>query len=636
MVRLSRGRAAGAAAPLFLGLYLAATGATPPRARGEDTAPSVAATGSRALVSFRALDLEGKIHVVGTGRGPRATAVVFLATDCPISNRALAGLAALARARSDADLNVLGVLSDPALPRAKAVSFAREYQVGFPLVLDATGDLARRLAPTHTPEVFLVGREGSLLYRGRIDDAYLALGKPQAQVKHRDLEEAIAAVLSGASPLVERTTPVGCAFEAWSVQTKQPETITWARHVAPILAANCVECHRAGAIAPFSLETFALAAKRARTVAEVTESRYMPPWHATPGFGHFADERRLSEREIDLLARWARAGAPEGDPAEAPPAPAFPSSWPLGEPDLVFQMPQDFEVPASGPDIYRAFVLDKKIPDDSYVVAIDFRPGEPTVVHHALVYLDGNGVARRLEKQAGGNGYPAFGGPHFVPAGSLSGWAPGAQPAFLPDGYGRAVKKDQDVVVQMHYHPSGKAERDRSSLAVYLAKKPIQKVVAWLPLWNENIRILPDESRYLRHAAVTLPCDITVIGVVPHMHLIGREMKVEATGPAGEKIPLVWVQDWDFRWQGQYTYAEPLRLPAGTRITLEARYDNSKDNPQNPSVPPREVEFGEQTTDEMCLCFVTYAVDRPDDLKKVRAALGREAPEPARPRKDWH
>jgi mono/diheme cytochrome c family protein len=541
--------------------------ALPVRVRGDERAADGAAIGS--AVSFRALDLEGKLVRVGTGHGSRATAVVFLGTECPISNRAIPDLKALAKAKAKDEVELLGVVSDPSLTRAKAVEWAKQFQIDFPVAFDASGEVAARLAPTHTPEAFLIARDGTLLYRGRIDDGYTDITRPQGRVAHKDLEEAIDAVKGGAFPANPRTTPVGCAFEAWTVKKDAPPT--FARDVAPILYAHCADCHHPGAIGPFSLLSYEDAAKRARTIAKVTGNRYMPPWKAAPAYGHFADERRLSDREIGVLAAWANAQAPQGDAAEQPPAPVFSSEWPLGEPDLVVKMPKEYEVPASGPDIYRAFVLDTKIPDDQHVVAMDFRPGAPTVVHHCLVYLDSNGVARALEKQAGGNGYPAFGGPHFVPSGSLSGWAPGAQPSFMPEGCGRVVRKGQDIVVQMHYHPNGKVEHDQSSIAIYFAKKPIQKLVSWLPLWNQNIDIHANEKTYLRHAAVTLPVDVTVIGIAPHMHLIGREMKVEAKTPEGEVVPLVWIPDWDFRWQGQYTYATPLHLKKGTRLTMEAR-----------------------------------------------------------------
>jgi mono/diheme cytochrome c family protein len=617
-------------------LWVVGLGLVSPGGRASGEGAEEAAAPVTSSVEFRALDLDGALRTVGMGHGARASAVVFLATECPISNRAVTTLNALARdVRGEVD--VLGVLSDPTLSRAKAKEWTKQYALEFPVLFDASGDLARRLAPSHTPEAFLIARDGALVYRGRIDDAYLELGKPQARVTRRDLADAVAACMSGTPAPVARTSPVGCAFEAWTVKaTTSAPQVTFARDVAPILYTHCADCHHPGAIGPFSLLTYEDAAKRARTIAQVTTSRYMPPWRAAPGFGHFADERRLSDREIEVLAEWARLQAPLGDPKELPPTPVFSSSWALGEPDLVVPMPHEFEVPASGPDIYRCFVLEQKIPDDSYVVAVDFRPGAPTVVHHCLVFLDTSGAARRLEKDAGGNGYPAFGGPHFVPAGSLSGWAPGAQPALLPSGCGRPVKKDMDIVIQMHYHPNGKVEHDRSTLALYFAKKPIEKVVGWVPLWNENIDILPDEAHYTRHAGLTLPMDVTVIGIVPHMHLIGHEMKVVAKTPEGETIPLIWIPDWAFRWQGQYTYSTPLHLKKGTRISLEAIYDNSSANAQNPNDPPQEVTFGEQTTDEMCLCFLTLAVDGLEDLRTVRRALSQEKREPARPpKKVW-
>jgi hypothetical protein len=280
-------------------------------------------------------------------------------------------------------------------------------------------------------------------------------------------------------------------------------------------------------------------------------------------------------------------------------------------------------VPASGADIYRAFVLKADIPEDTWVAASEFRPGAPSVVHHCLVYLDTSGAARAKEEAAGGNGYPSFGGPGFLPAGSLGGWAPGAVPHYLPDGTGRLIKAGSDIVVQIHYHPNGKPESDQSQLALYFAKTPVDRPVNWLSVQNNRIDIPAGKNDYKKEASLELPCPVTVIGVTPHMHLLGKQMKAAATLPTGEIVPLIDVA-WDFKWQDQYQYKEPLRLPTGTKIHMEAVFDNSAENAANPNDPPKRVRFGEQTTDEMCFLFMTVAFDNKADQKKARRAIFEE------------
>ncbi|MBI3725876.1 redoxin domain-containing protein [bacterium] len=577
--------------------------------RGEDRVPvvqDVAPLGSPVASGLKVMDTKGQVHTIGTP-DTKATALVFLSTECPIAQKYVPELNSISRRHSQEGVVLMGVVSDPTLTRAAAAEHVKKYQLEFPLVFDASGELAVRFRPTHTPEAFVVGADGAILYRGRIDDQWRDLGKINLRVSQHDLDDAIAAVVAGKPVATAVTTPVGCAFEPWSTGAL-PQKVTWTRDVAPIVNMHCVSCHRPGAIAPFSLTNYEEVAKRVKTVNAVTKTRYMPPWHAEPGFGHFRDERRLSEREIALIAAWKDAGAPEGDRADLPPSCALETGWTLGEPDLVLKMPKAFEVPAKSDDIYRAFVLKADIPEDKFVTAIEFRPGAPTVVHHCITYLDTSGVARKKEAAAGGFGYVAFGGPGFTPSGSLGGWAPGATPSFLPDGMARHLPKKADIVCQIHYHPNGKAELDQSSVGIYFAKKAVTHTIHDIPLLNPNVDIPAGDSRYKREIKITLPIEVTVIGIVPHMHLLGREMKVTATTPKGVVHPGIWIKDWDFRWQDQYKYDKPYVLPRGTKIEVEAYYDNSTSNPYNPNSPPKRVTWGEQTTDEMCLCFVEIAL----------------------------
>jgi hypothetical protein len=399
------------------------------------------------------------------------------------------------------------------------------------------------------------------------------------------------------------------------------EEITYTKDVAPILWKNCAQCHRPGEVGPFSLLDYEDAAKRADFIAEITASRRMPPWKPEPGYGDFLDARRLSDRELSVLARWAENGAPRGDLKDLPPPPEFPEGWRLGEPDMVVKMPEPFEVAASGRDVFRCFVIPLDIAADRTVAGVEFHPGNRLVVHHALFYLDNTGKARKLDEADAGLGYRSFGGIGFAPTGGLGGWAPGATPRRLPEGMGHMLKKGSDLVFQVHYHPNGKPEADQSELGIFFTRGPVRKIAVSFALGSRDIEIPAGESRHRVAVSMTLPADIQAVGVSPHMHWLGKEMKLEATLPDGQVVPMVWIRDWDFNWQGNYQYQKLISLPKGTRLDLEAFYDNSAENPNNPNDPPKTAHFGEQTEDEMCFCFVQFVANtRPEYVDVLRAS----------------
>jgi mono/diheme cytochrome c family protein len=414
--------------------------------------------------------------------------------------------------------------------------------------------------------------------------------------------------------------------------------VTYTKQVAPILWKNCAGCHRPGEVGPFPLLTYKDAAKRASFLKDVVAERKMPPWHAEPGFGEFHDARRLDDREIALIARWADSGAPEGDPRDLPPPPKFSEGWQLGEPDVVLKLPEPFQVPASGRDVFRCFVIPTGVARSRTVAAVEFRPGNRRVVHHALLFLDAGGKARGKDAADPGPGYASFGGVGFPPSGSLGGWAPGAMPRPLPDGVGRLLPKNADLVLQVHYHPSGKPESDQSAVGIYFTKTPTSKILVTVPIINIWLHLPAGDPHRKVTARTTVPTDVHAIGITPHMHWLGKEMRVTATLPDGTTRPVIWVKDWDFNWQGNYQYEKPLALPKGTRLDLEAYYDNSDANPRNPNHPPKDVYFGEQTTDEMCLCGVQVVPDQPSgyvELLRARAArrLRRGQDEPQSPQR---
>jgi hypothetical protein len=409
-----------------------------------------------------------------------------------------------------------------------------------------------------------------------------------------------------------------------SASVDEPVKVTFNKHIAPILFKNCSSCHRPGEVAPFSLLNYRDAAKRAKQIAAVTKSRYMPPWKPEPGHGEFHDARRLTDQEIDLITRWAESGTLEGPPADLPPTPKFTDGWQLGEPDLILTMPEPFTVKAEGPDIYQVFVVPIDNPTDKFISGFEFRPGNRRVVHHSILFLDNNGAARRKDAADPDVGYRSFGGVGFLPTGAIGGWAPGAFPRFLPDGVANVIKKGSDLVIQMHYHPSGKTETDQARVGIYFAKNPPKKMVTGIPMIQRHLNIPAGEKRYQVTASFTVPIDVQAIGITPHMHLLGREMKVTAYLPDTTLQPMIWIKDWNFNWQDQYLYSKPVRLPKGTRLVMEAYYDNSSDNPRNPNNPPKPVMWGEQTTDEMAFCPIQIIAENQEEVRLLWPAILRQ------------
>jgi hypothetical protein len=426
----------------------------------------------------------------------------------------------------------------------------------------------------------------------------------------------------GLATLLGSTRLIGHAGALHS-EPSQPVP-TYSKDIAPIVFNHCSTCHRPGQVAPFSLLTYSDAAKRAQLIGYMTESRLMPPWKPTPGFGDFKNANFLSDEEIQTIKHWVEASAPQGNPADLPAAPKFQDGWQLGQPDLILKMPQAFQVPAEGEDIYQCFVLPLNLPNGANVAAVEIHPGNKKVLHHTLLFLNDDGAAVKKDNETAEPGYRCFGGPGVKTAGALGGWVPGARPHVLPAGTATKVPPGADLIMQNHYHPSGKPESDQSEIGLYFAKGAVEKTVFSLPMLYRNLTIPAGTKNYHVASSFVTPIDIDVTAIAPHMHLLGREMKVTATLPNGEIMPLIWIKDWDFNWQGQYQFANPLLLPKGTRIELTATYDNSADNPKNPNSPPKDVHWGENTTDEMCIAFIQIQTRNPDDRFTVLLSLAQQ------------
>lgn len=413
------------------------------------------------------------------------------------------------------------------------------------------------------------------------------------------------------------------------------QTVTFNKQIAPIIYNNCSSCHRPGEAAPFSLLSYQDVAKRGKLIATVTRSRIMPPWKADVGSYAFKDERRLKDSDIALIQDWVKQGLPEGKASDAPPAPKFTSGWMLGEPDLIVEMPAPYHVPADGPDIYRNIALPLGLTEDKWITAIDMRPSARSVVHHVLYFADPAGKAHQMPAQGTEPGFSGMrpGGAETEPMG---GWAVGAQPHFLPEGLALPLKKGSDFIVQYHFHPTGKPETEKSVVGFYFAKKPPVRTLVSVqlpPTYSlfSGLDIPPGDKDFVIRDSYTLPAALDAVSIGAHAHYIGKQLKMTATLPDGQMKTLIWIKDWDFSWQDRYYFAEPVALPKGTRLDAEVHWDNSDANPRNPSNPPIEVRWGEQSKDEMgSLTLIGVPHEEPDlavlrqDLLKHRNQMARE------------
>ena len=403
---------------------------------------------------------------------------------------------------------------------------------------------------------------------------------------------------------------------------------TFTEHVAPIIFENCTSCHRPGEIGPFPLITYEDVRKRARQIAEVTGTKFMPPWHAESGHVAFLHPRVLTAEQITILKRWHENGAPEGSPKKLPKLPAFPEGWQLGKPDLVLKMDRPFKLYAEGRDIYRNFVFPLNLPEDKYVRAIEFRPGARSIVHHALFYLDVSGAAREAAAAEAQPGYEDKGraGRQFTPVG---GWAVGSNVRALPEGFAYRYPKGADLVVQTHFHPTGKAEEELTTIGLYFTDKPKQSFVGIQlpPAFGEisGIDIPAGETNYVVRDTFTLPVDVEAFAIASHAHYLAKVMTMKATLPDGHEQILLKIPDWDFAWQEQYTFKERVKLPKGTRIDTELIYDNSGTNPHNPISPPVRVKWGTMSTDEMGSITVQVVAVREEDTAALREMLKSHA-----------
>jgi len=404
---------------------------------------------------------------------------------------------------------------------------------------------------------------------------------------------------------------------------------TFTKDVAPILYKNCTSCHRPGEIAPMSLLTYEDARPRAKAIRDEISAGTMPPWHADAKVGHFLNERRLSDADRNTLLRWAAGGAPKGDPKDQPPIPKYTDGWTIGEPDLVLTLPQEYKVPADGFVEYEYLEVPTNLKEDRWVQALEVRPGNRAVVHHVIVYARTPQPERRPAafRAAQGMDIPAgqSGGPEepegqkrtrgqslFPPprrlGPSIGGFAPGTSAAVYEPGTAMLLRAGTTLILQMHYTPNGTATTDRTRVGIKFAPAVPKEELRLTALVNGALKIPAGAPDYSLAAEMTTTADVTLRQILPHTHLRGKSWEYTVTYPDGRNEVILSVPKYDFNWQTSYVFAEPLKLPKGSKLRAVAHYDNSAGNNSNPD-PTVEVHWGDQTWEEMMFSSLVYSID---------------------------
>jgi peroxiredoxin len=554
--------------------------------------PAGAERAGRAIAPFTLKDYVGKEWSLDDFRDSRVVVVAFLGNECPLVGHYAGRLVELHGRYKDRGVAFVGINANQQDSLAAMAHFARTRRVEFPLLKDAGNRVADQFAAERTPEVFVLDADRKVRYVGRIDDQY-TYGVQRPRATREYLAEALDALLAGKSPSTASTETVGCLIGRVFTSQK-PSEVTYSRQISRILQNRCVECHRPGQIGPFSLTSYREVVGWAEMIDEVVQQRRMPPWHADPKYGHFANDARLAEEDRELIRRWVAAGAPEGDPAELPPPRKFAEGWQIGRPDkIIYMADKPFQVPARGEVKYQYFIVDPGFTDDMWIAAAECRPGNRAVVHHIIVgVLTGD---RRLVGSAEDR------------SDWLAATAPGARPLLLGEGYAKLIPAGAKLVFQLHYTPNGTAQEDRSSIGLVFADPAtVKRIVTTQKAATRRLVIPPGDPNHRVDASHVFASDTLLMAMFPHMHLRGKSFRYTAVYPDGKGEILLDVPRYDFNWQNSYELVEPKLMPKGTRLECVAHFDNSESNLANPD-PTATVRWGDQTWEEMMIGYFAAA-----------------------------
>lgn len=558
----------------------------------------------RKVENFKLQDYRGAEHSLSDLGKSKLVVIAILGTECPLAKIYGPRLAELAAKYEAKGVAFIGVDANRQDSLSEIAAYARNSEIKFPLLKDPGNAIADKLGAARTPEVFVLDAGRVVRYWGRIDDR-AGVGYIRDKGTHDYLVDALEQLLAGQDVKTAAIDPVGCLIGRVHKANDSSE-VTYSKQIARILQDRCVECHRAGEIAPFALTEYSEVAGWADMIAEVVKDRRMPPWHADPKHGHFRNDRSLPDEEKELIYKWVKAGAPEGNPADLPEPRKYVEGWSLPQkPDVVLDIQQEpYTVPADGVVEYQFFVVDPGFTEDKWVKMSEVIPGSAPVVHHVLCFVQAPGGDRQSFDENG--------------LGFLAAYVPGFRPTPYPEGMAKLVPAGSKLVFQMHYTPVGKEQKDRSKIGFVFAKpEELTHMIQTVSTGHRGIAIPPHAEDYKLESNMTAyKHDLVVMSYAPHMHLRGKAFSYEAVYPDGQKEMLLDVPHYDFNWQTSYELVEPKVLPPGTRIHCVAHWDNSENNPANPDASVT-VNWGDQTWDEMMLGFFDVAV--PIDREKLLA-----------------
>ncbi len=557
---------------------------------------------ARTVANFMLRDVTGKDWSLAACKN-KAIVIAFIGTQCPINNAYMPRLVELETKYRDKGVQFVAINSNEHDSLDSVAKHARKYKLTFPVLRDDKHVVANRFRAERHPIVYLLDDKYMILYQGRIDDQF-GIGHTKPAATRRDLAIAIDEVLAGKGVTTASTSVQGC-FITRVPAAKKKSDVTYTKDVSRIVQNRCQECHRAGQIGPMPLLTYDDVASWSLMIREVIDEQRMPPWHADPKHGKFRNDRRLSESDRSTFLAWIDAGCPEGDAKDLPEPRRFVQGWSIGQPDVVLTMPQAFTVPAKSVRNsipYKHMRIPTNFAEDRWIQAVEARPGNYEVVHHIIAYIAQSG--KRLKSASDGIG-----------SGMLVAYAPGDLGSIFPAGGAKKLPKGAEIVLQMHYTPTGTEQTDKSSIGLIFAKKPPENEIRTRAITQQLFMIPPNAGDHKVVSATTFAKDAVLYSLFPHMHLRGKSFSFEAIYPDKRREVLLNVPHYDFGWQSNYILEKPLRLPAGTRIECTAKFDNSPKNPNNPN-PKAYVFWGEQTWEEMMIGFVDYAIVESGGEKK--------------------
>jgi len=570
----------------------------------------------------RAGGIDGVVRSWRDGRGERLTVIALTSVTCPLCRKfgpSLARIEDASRARGVkfVFVNVSG--TDSAADMRKQVA---DLGLDGLYLNDAGGEVARSLRARTTTEVFVIDAANTLVYRGAVHDQY-GVNFTLPEPRRRFLEDALDAALAGRAPEIQATSSPGCAIEpakasaGTAAADALAPSVTYARDISRIMAANCVECHREGGVGPFRLDTHDAVSRRATMIRTVTEAGTMPPWFAAPlhGADHaplpspWSNDRAMSQAEKDAIAAWIAAGKPEGDPKDLPLPRAFAEDgWKIGTPDAVFQLPKPIAVKADGFMPYQNVLVPTNLTEDRWVKAVQIAPTDPSVVHHVLVFALDEDAAKdpAMRRRLGAD----------EASGYWAAYVPGNDSMVLPEGMARKLPANSSLLFQIHYTPNGKATSDQMKIGLVFADAPPKHLVRTAAVANIRLRIPPGAANHRETGQLRVPADAKILAFMPHMHVRGKAYRYELELPGQPKRTVLDIPKYDFNWQLRYELREPLEVPRGAVLHGTAWYDNSADNPANPD-PTKTVRWGQQTVDEMMLGYIEYYIEGEDPMNPM-------------------